>query len=129
MKMQAKTAINAAHFVQTDIDGFQVITEPAVSHGGTGKYPPATRLAVAALLNCSLTSVRYFLEAKGIPTDQLALEFTGNIEDGIYTDMRFDLTLPEELPHIYHRAIEKILDTCSVKKIIKNLPEIELVLK
>lgn len=129
MKMQARTAINAESFVQTDIDGFQVITEASVSNGGSGTYPPATRLAIAALLNCSLTSVRYFLDAKGIPTDRLALEFSGNIEEGIYTNMRFDITLPPELPPQYLRAIEKILNTCSVKKIMKNLPEIELVLK
>jgi uncharacterized OsmC-like protein len=129
MKMQARTAINAESFVQTDIDGFQVITEAAVSNGGSGKYPPATRLAVAALLNCSLSSVRYFLEAKGIPTDRLALEFAGNIEEGIYTDMRFDLTLPPELPPRYHRAIENILQTCSEKKIKKKLTEKELVVK
>lgn len=129
MKMQARTTINAEHFVQTDIEGYQVVTEASVSNGGSGKYPPATRLAVAALLNCSLSSVRYFLDAKGIPTDRLALEFTGEIEDGIYTDMRFDLILPEELPPQYRRAIEKILNTCSVKKIMKNLPEIEVILK
>ncbi len=129
MKMHARTAINAESLVQTDIDGYQVITEAAVSNGGSGKYPPATRLAVAALLNCSLSSVKYFLEAKDIPTDRLALEFAGNIEEGIYTDMRFDLTLPPELPPQYHRAIQKILNTCSVKKIMKNLPEIEVVLK
>ena len=44
MKMQAKTAINAESFVQTDIDGFQVITEAAVSNGGSGTYPPANEI-------------------------------------------------------------------------------------
>lgn len=129
MRMTAKTVINEDAFVQTDIDGFRVITEAPVSAGGSGKYPPATRLVVASLLNCSFSGVKSFLQARGIPTDGLEMSFTGELEDGVYKQMRFDLTLPKDFPGKYLNAVEKAVEACAVKKIMKNLPDIQLTLQ
>lgn len=126
MEMKAKTLINAESFVETEIDGFKIITEAPVSAGGSGKYPPATRLVIAALLNCSLSDVKAFLLARGIPVDGLEMDFVGTIEEGVYTKMQFNLTLPKDFPDKYLNAVEKAISTCAVKKIMKNLPEIDL---
>jgi ribosomal protein S12 methylthiotransferase accessory factor len=126
MQIKAKTVINAESFVQTEIDGFQIITEAPVSAGGTGRYPPATRLVIASLLNCSFSDVKAFLLARGIPVDGLEMEFAGTFEEGIYKEMEFILTLPRDFPEKYLNAVEKAIDACTVKKIMKNLPDIKL---
>lgn len=129
MQIKAKTVINAELFVQTEIDGFQIITEAPVSAGGTGRYPPATRLVIASLLNCSLSDVKAFLQARGIPINGLELDFTGIVEEGFYKEIQFILTLPKDFPEKYQNAVEKAIEACTVKKIMKNLPEIKLTIQ
>jgi len=126
MQINAKTIINTESFVETEIDGFKIITEAPVAAGGTGRYPPATRLVIAALLNCSFSDVKAFLQARNIPTDGLEMKFLGTLEEGVYKEIQFVLTLPKDFPGKYLYAIEKAIDSCTVKKIMKNLPEIKL---
>lgn len=126
MEMTATTRIISATAVATEMDGFIMATEPPVQAGGSGKYPPATRLVVAALLNCSFSAVKAFCESRSLSTEGLEMTFTGQNEDGIYTNMTFSLKLPADYPEKFEGTLEKILATCAVKKIMKNLPDIEL---
>lgn len=126
MEMTATTKINSETSVATEIDGYVIATEPPVAAGGTGLYPPATRMVIAALLNCSFSQVKAFCKKREISTEGLELKFRGEMDDGIYTDMDFDLVLPEDFPEKYRESISRVFDSCAVKKIMKNLPDINV---
>lgn len=79
---------------------------------------------IAALLNCSFSSVKAFCQKREIPLEGLEMDFTGEFEDGAYSSMRFSLRLPQGFPEKYEGTPDKIFDTCAVKKIMKSLPEI-----
>lgn len=129
MEITAVTKICSQTAVETTIDGFSVITEPPVAAGGTGQYPPATRLAIAALLNCSFSAVRTFCEKREISTEGLQMDFSGSFEDGVYKEITFALSLPLEFPEKYRNSLGNVLDSCAVKNMVKNLPVIQLSLK
>ena len=124
--MEAKTKIVSATRVATEIDGYTITAEPHVNKGGSGEYPTPVLMALAALLNCSVMVLKSFCESRDIPTDELELDFSGEAEDGIYKNMEFKITLPKEFPEKYKNSIENVVATCSVKKLIKNLPEINI---
>lgn len=123
MEMTAITKIVSQSTVATEIDGYTIATEPPVSAGGSGQFPPATRMVIASLLNCTFSGLKAFCVKRDIPVDELKMEFKGNVEDGIYTSMELAITLPAEFPEKYKASIGNIIDTCAVKKIIRNLPE------
>ncbi len=126
MEMTAVTRINSETSVATEIDGYVIATEPPASAGGSGLHPPATRMVVAAMLNCSFSELKAFCKKREIPLEGLELRFRGTVEDGVYTSMNYDVKLPEEFPDKYRESLGRVFDACAVKKIMKNLPEIEV---
>lgn len=121
--------MQSATVTATEMDGFLMATEPPVAAGGSGQYPPATRMVIAALLNCTFSSLKAFCDKRDIPTDDLRMDFTGNYDEGVYKDMAFLVTLPKDFPEKYRDGLDRVFATCAVKKIMKNLPEIEVKLQ
>lgn len=126
MEMTAVTRINSETSVATEIDGYVIATEPPVAAGGSGLYPPATRMVVAAMLNCSFSEMKAFCIKREIPLEGLELRFHGTVEGGVYTSMNYDVQLPEGFPDKYKESVGRVFDACSVKKIMMNLPEIQV---
>ncbi len=126
MEMTAITKVHGPTGTATEIDGYTLITEPPVAAGGSGEYPPATRMAVAAMLNCIFSGFTAFCKKREIPTEGLQMAFNGNIEDGVYDKMNLTLTLPSGFPDKYRDTLARVVETCTVKKIMQNLPEITL---
>ncbi len=126
MEMTAKTKMSGASAVTTVIDGYTITTEPPVAAGGSGEFPPATRLVVAALLNCIFTGFKSFCQTRNIPIDELEMDFSGDMEEGVYQSMSLRLHLPKAFPEEYKGALQKVLETCAVKKIASHLPQIQL---
>lgn len=123
MKLTAKTQKISPSAVQTELEGFKFITEPPVARGGSGEYPQATRMAVAALLNCMFTGFKSFCEARNLDSDQLELSFEGDLQEGVLENIRLRLKLPENFPDKYRPALDKVLEGCTVKKIMNHLPD------
>ena len=112
--------------VATEIEGFTIASGPPAPEGSESQYPPATRLVIAALLNCTFSNLKVFCEKREIPTEGLAMDFGGEYEEGIYRDMTFTVHLPQAFPDKYRASLDKIFSACSVKKIMQNLPEIQI---
>ena len=129
MDLSAKTKIVSKLGVATEVDGYTIISEPSVAKGGSLDHPTPVRLFIASLLNCTLMTVKSFCSAREIPTEGLELDFKGELEEEIYKDMEIIMTLPKGFPEKYRNSISDIAATCTVKKLIKNLPEIRFSVK
>ena len=126
MRIDAETMVNSDASVTTVIEGNQFTTEAPVAMGGTGKHPRATQMAVASMLNCSLSAIKGFCKFRGIPFEGLSMKFSGDYDEGIYKAMRCEIFLPVGFPEKYRDVIPKLFDSCDFKKIIRNLPAIEV---
>lgn len=129
MEIIARTIVNSEALAQTEIDGHVVITEAPVQAGGSGKYPPATRLFIASLLNCTMSGLQAFFETRDLLTEGLAIDFSGEMEKGVYKTIHLEVTLPEGFPEKYLAAVNKTIESCSVKRTILNMPTIETEIK
>lgn len=117
--------------VAGEIKGFTVITDQPVASGGENSAPSPFDLFWVSLATCSGITAKSFCENKGIDTEGLSIEFDGerNIETGMYEEMKVILHLPKDFPDKYKGAIEKALELCTVKKHIKNPPELIIEIK
>lgn len=125
MEVYAITRAGEGKTSVTEMEGYTIITEPSPDHGGSGQYPPATRLVVASLINCMFANVKAYVAAQGLPLDALRMEFFGQEnEGGTYDDMALKITLPDGFPEQKKANLGRVIDKCGVKKIAHNLPQI-----
>lgn len=125
MRIEAETKVNDDESVTTVIENHALTTEAPIAAGGSGKYPPATRMAIASMLNCSLAAIKGFCKRREIPFAGLSMKFNGEFEEGVYTTMHCEVCLPVDFPEKYRTSIPRIFDACDVKKIMQNLPSID----
>lgn len=129
MELYAVTRAGEGKTSITEMEGYKIITEPSPASGGSGQHPPATRLVIAALINCMFANVKAYVTAQGLPLDTLRMEFRGQEEaDGTYSAMALQITLPDGFPEGKRANLGRVIDKCTVKKIAKNLPEITFTL-
>jgi uncharacterized OsmC-like protein len=128
MKVEANAKIIDKTKTVTEIDGLSVVADVPAEKGGSGDLPTPLQMWVAALLNCSIMTLRGFCENMEISTEGMELDFKGerDAKTGIYTNMEFTVTLPKGFPENYRKTVNSVIESCTVKKIMKNLPEIEL---
>jgi uncharacterized OsmC-like protein len=125
MEIKSVTRVGEGKTSVIEINGYKIITEPGVAAGGSGQYPPATTLIIAALVNCMFANVKAYVAAQNLPLDDLVMEFNGNLtDDGIYDKMELLITLPGGFPEERKDRLGRVIDKCGVKKIAQNLPEI-----
>lgn len=125
MKVFARTQF-VNNYAITEIDNCRIITEPPIAEGGSGQYLPATRLFLAALLNCEISVLHSFCLNRGIPTDQLVLQCEAEMDQGKYKEVKLKFELPLEFPDKYRAALRAVINTCAVESNIRSFPEIEV---
>ncbi|MCL2703912.1 MAG: OsmC family protein [Defluviitaleaceae bacterium] len=115
--------------VSAEIDGLTLIADIPAAKGGGGEYPTPVQMWAAALLNCSMMTLRGFCQSMELSTEGIGLELAGDTEKGIYQSIEFIVTLPEGFPEQYIKPINSVFDACTVTKIMKNLPEMKVTIK
>ena len=126
MWIEADTKVNVDESISTIIENYELTTEAPVAYGGSGRFPPATRMVIASILNCSLSAVKGFCKKREIPISGLTMKFRGDYDEGVYKNMSCVISLPADFPEKYRDSVPRIFDACDVKKIIRNLPTIDL---
>lgn len=126
MKITGSCTYNPLKQSVCDIDGYEVITEAPLAQGGSGQYPPATRLVLAALINCKMSALGAFCVTRGIDTKNLRVDFSADFEKGMYNALNLTVHVPSDFPEKYMNTIESTLDTCTVERIIRHFPAIDL---
>lgn len=110
----------------TEIETYKITSEPPVSGGGSGEYPPATRLVLAALMNCKISALGAFCTSREIDTEGLSISFSADFDKGKYSDLKLVVTLPASFPEKYESSVAATLATCTVERIIRNFPDVNL---
>ena len=126
--MEANAKIIDKTKTTTEIDGLSIMADLPANKGGGGDLPTPLQMWVASLLNCSVMTLRGFCESMELSTEGMELGFKGerDTKTGVFTSMEFIVTLPKGFPENHRKTVNSIIEACTVKKIMKNLPEIEL---
>jgi len=116
--------------VDAHIDGQVIRTDQSVANGGAGLAPEPFSLFLASIASCAGFYAMQFCQARTIDTQGLGLSMHCVWDDQSrrYARITFALQLPAGFPQKYHKALQRAVDACMVKKHILTPPEFEVVL-
>jgi ribosomal protein S12 methylthiotransferase accessory factor len=106
-------------------------TDQPVELGGTGSAIAPYDLFLASLASCAGIYVLGFCQARGIPTDGLALVQHHEVdpESKLVRRVWIELRLPAGFPERYRSAVQRAAEGCKIKKTLANPPSFEVVLR
>jgi ribosomal protein S12 methylthiotransferase accessory factor len=111
--------------VDATIGGMTIHTDQPVANGGEGQAPEPFQLFMVAIATCVGIYALEFCHVREIPTNEMALTMRYEYEakTGLCERLLIDLKVPPEFPEKYRAAVVRVMDHCSVKKMMMNPPE------
>ena len=106
-------------------NGFTIKTDQPTDSGGGGEHPEPFTLLIASIGTCAGIYVYRFCQERDIPTAgiELHLRTEEGSEQKPLETVSIEITLPEDFPERYRKAIVRVADMCTVKRLIHNPPE------
>jgi ribosomal protein S12 methylthiotransferase accessory factor len=107
----------------------EIISDQGISVGGGEEHPEPFDYFLASMPLCAAFYMRKFCEKRGIATDGLkVIQNNENLdEDNKYKKkMSLSVELPVGFPDKYRKALLASANTCTVKKVIQEMPEFEI---
>ena len=110
--------------VEARLGAFQVETDQPVEDGGTNTAPSPFDLFLASLATCAGYFVTAFCRERGLDTEGIALKMTSDWNDKSHRveNIQMDITLPDNFPEKYRRAVIRVAGMCTVKRHLDNPP-------
>jgi ribosomal protein S12 methylthiotransferase accessory factor len=116
--------------VTATVGPFEVETDQPRDLGGEASAIAPYDLFLASIATCAGVYVLGFCQARGLPTEGLALVQHHEFDEGTHLvrAVRIELKLPPGFPERYRAAIVRAAESCKVKKTIAAAPSFEVVL-
>jgi putative redox protein len=116
--------------VDARVGAFVVRTDQPASSGGDGSAVAPFDLFLASIATCAGIYVLGFCQARGLPTEGLALRQLVEVDESTKLPKRIalEVTLPPGIPEKYRVPILRAAEGCKVKKTIAAQPAIEVAL-
>jgi len=126
MGIMVKTTVKGGKKVMAEIDGFKIDTDQSVKSGGEASAPEPFDYFFASISTCATLYAVNFCDSREIDTTglEVVLKVEKDTEKGLWSEMVFEVKLPEGFPTKYNKAIVKAMNLCTVKKHIN--PEINV---
>jgi ribosomal protein S12 methylthiotransferase accessory factor len=112
--------------VDAQAGAFTIKTDQSVGNGGSGSAPEPFTLFLASLATCAGIYVAGFCQARGIPTDEIRVVQSYEIDGAGVPRFRIDVQVPESFPAEHRNAVARAAAACKVKKIIAAGPQFEV---
>jgi len=108
--------------------GFVLSTDQPEKSGGDNSGPSPFELFTSSIATCAGYFALKFCRSRNIDTAGMSLKMTYEWDKELkrYPTMAIELSLPDEFPEKYKKAIIKAMDQCVVKKHILEPPEFEI---
>ena len=128
--MDIKVSFPGGKRVDAAFDEFVVATDQPPELGGEGSAPAPFELFLASIATCAGIYALGFCQARGLPTDGLALVQRHEADPVTKLPGRItlELTLPAGFPDTYRPAILKAVAGCKVKRTMAAAPTFDVVL-
>lgn len=114
--------------LKADFKGKSVISDQSIEVGGKEEYPEPFEYFLASLSLCSAFYMRKFCEKRGISTNGLKISQRNERmgDDHYKKKIIVNVTVPDDFPQKYRKALIASANTCTVKKVIQAIPEFEI---
>ncbi len=92
-------------------------------------YPEPFDYFLASMPLCAAFYMRRFCQERGISTEGLTVvQHNSNIDsqDKYKKKIVLEVTVPDDFPQKYRKALIKAANTCTVKKVIQAMPEFDI---
>jgi putative redox protein len=111
--------------VDAQYKGFTIKTDQPVNDGGAGSAPEPFSLFLASIGTCVGIYVLNFCQRNEIPTDKmkLLLIFEKNEKTHMIENILITISLPENFPEKYKKAVIRTAELCTVKRHLENPPK------
>ena len=126
--MKIDIALLDGQKLQANFGKHQIISDQSVSAGGDAAYPEPFDYFLASMPLCAAFYIRKFCEARDISTDGISLsqEHSTVGEDKYRKAFSINVSLPEDFPKKYKKALLAAANSCTVKKVIQAMPEFSI---
>ncbi len=114
--------------VNARYEDFVMATDQPEQNGGQNSAPAPFDLFLASLGTCAGFYALRFCQERKLTTTGMRLELTNehNAETNRLELVKMTLHVPGDFPDKYRRVILRAMNQCSVKKVLLDPPEIEL---
>lgn len=116
--------------VDAHYDERTVQTDQSVKNGGEGSAPEPFDLFFVSMATCVGIYVLEFCATRDLDTTGLGVHLVSELdpEEKRYPKISIDITLPQDFPKKYQKAIWRTANLCTVKKHILTPPEFTITL-
>jgi ribosomal protein S12 methylthiotransferase accessory factor len=121
--MEIQVSFPGGKRVNAQAGDFTIKTDQSIAAGGQGSAPEPFTLFLASLATCAGIYVASFCQTRGIPTDEIRLVQSFEIDAAGAPTFRIDVQVPESFPAEYRNAVVRAASSCKVKKIIAAAPQ------
>ncbi len=127
--MEIHVTLEEGKRVNATIGKHLVKTDQKERAGGEDSAPAPFDYFLASLVTCAGIFVKVFCEKRGIDTSGITLvqKHHTDPETRRLSGIDIEIMLPDGFPDKYKDAVIKAADQCSVKRVIKDPPEISVI--
>ncbi|GAA6173665.1 hypothetical protein NBRC116592_33350 [Colwellia sp. KU-HH00111] len=129
--MKIEVSLLAGQQLQASFGEHNITSDQAVAVGGNAEHPEPFTYFLASMALCAAFYMRKFCQQRDISTEGLSVaQLSENVceEDSYKKKITLEVTLPDNFPKKYRKAIVAAANTCTVKKVIQAMPEFEITL-
>ena len=109
----------------------RLLTDQPLDNGGEDAAMSPFDLFLASIITCSGIVALGFIRKRNLSTDDLKVRMIPDYDEETnqVNKLRIEIDTPDDFPEKYLGALEKALETCTVKKHLVKPPEFEIVIK
>lgn len=126
--MKIEVSLLEGQQLKANFGDHQVISDQSVDGGGKAEHPEPFDYFLASMSLCAAFYMRKFCQQRDISTEGLKVtQNNENIGDDKYKKkISLSVELPVGFPDKYRKALLASANTCTVKKVIQQMPEFEI---
>ncbi|MDZ7737666.1 MAG: OsmC family protein [Bacteroidales bacterium] len=115
--------------VNASLNGSVIKTDQSVKNGGDGTAPEPFNLFLASIGTCAGVYVKSFCDKRGIDASNIKIiqRHTFNQQTRLIDNIELEAVLPDDFPDKYRKAIISAMDLCTVKRHLKDPPQISTI--
>jgi ribosomal protein S12 methylthiotransferase accessory factor len=112
--------------VSTQVKGHEIRTDQPRDDGGEDSAPSPFALFLASLGTCAGFYVLSFCAARGISTEGIAVTQRAEWDRATHrlATIGIEIRLPPSFPDKYRDAVRRAAESCAVKKVLQDPPEL-----
>jgi ribosomal protein S12 methylthiotransferase accessory factor len=125
--MDIQIRLGGGKKVAAEFDGFTLSTDQPQKQGGDGSAPSPFDLFLASIGACAGYFIQNYCQSRSLPTEgvEIVQHMDWDHAKHLVTKVRLDIKVPESFPEQYRASLVSAVNLCTVKKHLKNPPEIE----